>query len=113
MAKAKQPHTHTQGNLPLVFDATCSPSARALNEAILRKKEEVRVGQLDFDRWRPNMREIEAAAATKNHNRAKVDGEWYDVRLCKALSHFMNDWRRRRSQLEWEITELEKELARI
>lgn len=84
------------------------PSRRAVEEQIIRKEEELRVGQMDFNRNRPSLKELERAAETKHSNRAKVDGVWYDVKFCKYLVKFMHDWMRRRSQLEWEIAELKK-----
>lgn len=87
-----------------------SPSKNALITALYNKKDELRLGRLDYDRHRPNLKEIETAAATKHSNRAKVGGEWYDVRFCKYLLKFMKGWIAREAKLKWEIQELEKEL---
>lgn len=90
-----------------------SPSKNALITAITFKQEERRVGGLDYDRWRPLKRELQIAAAVKNSNRAKVNGEWMDVNWARSVLRFVEDWQRRASQLEWEIAELRKELARM
>lgn len=87
-----------------------SPSRNALITALTHKEEEVRVGRLDYNRWRPLLREIKQAAAVKHSNRAKVNGEWYDVRFMRYLLRFMNDWIGREAQLMWEIDELRKSL---
>lgn len=87
-----------------------SPSRNALITAITHKEEEVRVGRLDYDRWRPLIREIKQAAAVKHSNRTKVNGEWYDVRFMRYLLRFMTDWIGREAQLKWEIEELRKSL---
>lgn len=84
---------------------------RQIEEQIIRKETELLHGQQDYNRHRPSMRALEIAAATKNSNRAKVDGVWMDVRFCKYLVKFMKDWTRRRSQLAWEIDELKKLIA--
>lgn len=85
-----------------------TPSKKSILNSILMKQEELRIGELDFQRWRPSMKQLREAAATKHSNRAKVDGEWYDVRFCKYLVQFMDSWRRRASGLAWEIEELKK-----
>ena len=87
-----------------------SPSRNALITALTNKTEEVRVGRLDYDRWKPLLREIKQASAVKHSNRAKVNGEWYDVRFMKYLLKFMNNWVSREAQLKWEIEELKREL---
>jgi len=81
--------------------------------ALTHKTEELRVGGLDYDRWRPLLKEIRIAAAVKHSNRAKVNGEWYDVRFMRYLLKFMSDWTRRAANLEWEINELRNELQRL
>lgn len=90
-----------------------APSKRALETALVRLKTELHHGQLDYDRLAPLKNEYSRAAQVKHSNRVKVFGEWYDIRLVKATSAFLKDWTRRRSQLEWEITQLERELASL
>jgi hypothetical protein len=87
-----------------------SPSKNALITALTHKTEELRVGRLDYDRWRPLSKEIKIAAAVKHSNRAKVNGTFYDVKFMKYLLKFMGDWARRENQLAWEINEIRKEL---
>jgi hypothetical protein len=86
------------------------PAKRMIEEKIIRLETELKHGQMDYNRNRPSLKAIEEAAQTKNYNRAKVDGIWYDVKFCKYLVRFMHDWARRRSALEWEIQELKKML---
>jgi len=90
-----------------------SPSKNALITALTHKTEELRVGGLDFDRWRPLLKEIRQAASVKHSNRAKVNGVFYDVRFMKYLLKFMENWRARAAQLEWEINELRQQIVEM
>lgn len=87
-----------------------SPSKRALHESIIRKQEELRVGQLDFDRYRPDRKKYEEAASTKHSRVARVNGELIPVIMAQSIVKFLNSWVRRRSQLVWEIDKLKKSL---
>jgi predicted nucleic acid-binding Zn-ribbon protein len=87
-----------------------SPSKNALITALTHKTEELRVGGLDYDRWRPLLKEIRIAGNIKHSNRAKVNGNWYDVRFMKYLLKFMDNWKSRAAQLEWEINEIRKSI---
>jgi len=90
------------------FEAEPMPSRRQIEEQIIRKQTELQHAQLDYNRNFHSRKALEIAAQTKHSNRAKVDGEWMDVRFCKYLLTFLKDFPRRKSQLEWEIAELMK-----
>lgn len=90
-----------------------TPSKRALEEAIIRKKTEVRHGQMDYDRLRPLKGEYAKAVQIKHSNRVKINGDWVDTKFAKFTYRFIENWAQRRSQLEWEIQELEAEIAKL
>ena len=85
---------------------------RQITEQIIRKETELEHAYYDYCRHFHSRKALELAAATKHSNRAKVDGEWMDVRFAKYLLKFINDYPRRKSQLEWEIAELKKMLPK-
>lgn len=84
---------------------------RAIEEQIIRKQTELVAGERDYQRLLPSKKAFYDASLTKHSNRAKVNGEWYDVKFCKYISGFLGNWVRRRSQLEWEVSELMKLLV--
>ena len=90
---------------------TCSPSKNKLITSLTFKQEELRVGRLDYDRWRPLKKAICDAALDKTSNRAKINGDWLDMKYVKTLAKFLNNWARRENQLAWEINELRKEIS--
>lgn len=89
---------------------TCSPSKNKLITSLTFKQEELRVGRLDYDRWGPLKKQICDAALNKHSNRAKINGDWLDIKYVKTLAKFLNEWARRENQLAWEINELRREL---
>ena len=105
----------SNGNLNMFQGAdfkNSSPSKKALFSSIVQKQEELRLGQLDFDRHRPYLKQIEEAAACKHSRFHRVAGELMDVKFAKYLLKFMRDWARRRSQLVWELEELKREIEK-
>jgi len=90
---------------------TPKPSKRSISESIIRRETELKHGQMDYDRLLPLRGEYERGADVKHSNRVKVNGEWMDVRLVRATHKFLSNWKRRKSQLEWEISELYRQLV--